>query len=165
MFELIPMERRMANFDPFRMMADMERSFFGQPSTRAVSAFRTDVSDIGDAYKLEAELPGFKKEDISIDIKDERLTISAERKMENEENKPNYIKQERYYGSYKRSFGLEGINSDGIAQAAPCGSRKPQNRNQLNYSQILSFLSLYCKSPGFCPGIIFANKTMLIIIC
>ena len=114
MFELIPMERRMANFDPFRMMADMERSFFGQPSTRAVSAFRTDVSDIGDAYKLEAELPGFKKEDISIDIKDERLTISAERKMENEENKPNYIKQERYYGSYKRSFGLEGINSDGI---------------------------------------------------
>lgn len=114
MFELIPMERRMANFDPFRMMADMERSFFGQPSTRAVSAFRTDVSDIGDAYKLEAELPGFKKEDISIDIKDERLTISAERKMENEENKPNYIKQERYYGSYKRSFGLEGINSDAI---------------------------------------------------
>ena len=71
MFELIPMERRMANFDPFRMMADMERNFFGQPSTRAVSAFRTDVSDIGDAYKLEAELPGFKKEDISIDIKDE----------------------------------------------------------------------------------------------
>lgn len=114
MFELIPMERRMANFDPFRMMADMERSFFGQPSTRAVSAFRTDVSDIGDAYKLEAELPGFRKEDISIDIKDERLTISAERKMENEENKPNYIKQERYYGSYKRSFGLEGINSDAI---------------------------------------------------
>lgn len=114
MFELIPMERRMANFDPFRMMADMERNFFGQPSTRAVSAFRTDVSDIGDAYKLEAELPGFKKEDISIDIKDERLTISAERKFENEDEKPNFVKRERYYGSYSRSFGLEGINSDGI---------------------------------------------------
>ena len=113
MFELIPMERRMANFDPFRMMADMERSFFGQPSNRAISACRTDVSDIGDAYKLEAELPGFKKEDISIDIKDERLTISAERKFENEE-KPNFVKRERYYGSYSRSFGLEGINTDGI---------------------------------------------------
>ena len=114
MFELIPMERRMASFDPFRMMADMERSFFSQPSTRAVSAFRTDVSDIGDAYKLEAELPGFKKEDISIDIKDERLTISAERKFENEDEKPNFVKRERYYGSYSRSFGLEGINSDDI---------------------------------------------------
>ncbi len=114
MFELIPMERRMASFDPFRMMADMERSFFGQPSTRAVSAFRTDVSDIGDAYKLEAELPGFKKEDISIDIKDERLTISAERKFENEDEKPNFVKRERFYGSYSRSFGLEGINTEGI---------------------------------------------------
>ena len=114
MFELIPMERRMANFDPFRMMADMERGFFGQPSTRDVSAFRTDVSDIGDAYMLEAELPGFKKEDISIDIKDERLTISAERKFENDDEKPNFVKRERYYGSYSRSFGLEGINTDGI---------------------------------------------------
>ena len=114
MFELIPMERRMANFDPFRMMADMERNFYGQPSTRAISAFRTDVSDIGDAYKLEAELPGFKKEDISIDIKDERLTISAQRKFENEDEKPNFVKRERFYGSYSRSFGLEGINSDAI---------------------------------------------------
>ena len=114
MFELIPFERRMASFDPFRMMADMERSFYGQPSTRAISAFRTDVSDIGDAYKLEAELPGFKKEDISIDIKDERLTISAQRKFENEDEKPNFVKRERFYGSYSRSFGLEGINSDAI---------------------------------------------------
>ena len=113
MFELIPFERRMASFDPFRMMADMERSFC-QPATRAVSTFRTDVSDIGDAYKLEAELPGFKKEDISIDIKDERLTISAERKFENEDEKPNFVKRERFYGSYSRSFGLEGITSDGI---------------------------------------------------
>ena len=114
MFELIPFERRMASFDPFRMMADMERSFFSQPASSTVSAFRTDVSDEGDAFKLEAELPGFKKEDISIDIKDERLTISAERKLENEEQKTNFVKRERFYGSYKRSFGLESINSEAI---------------------------------------------------
>ena len=113
MFELIPFERRMASFDPFRMMADMERSFFPAASG-SVSAFRTDVSDEGDAFKLEAELPGFKKEDISIDIKDERLTISAERKLESEENKPNFVKRERYYGSYRRSFGLDGINTEAI---------------------------------------------------
>lgn len=113
MFELIPFERRMASFDPFRMMADMERSFF-QPAGNSVSLFRTDVSDEGDSFKLEAELPGFKKEDINIDIKDERLTISAERKLENDEQKPNFIKRERFYGSYKRSFGLEGINTEAI---------------------------------------------------
>ena len=113
MFELIPFERRMASFDPFRMMADMERSFF-QPSSSGLASFRTDARDEGDAFMLEAELPGFKKEDISIDIKDERLTISAERKLENDEQKPNFVKRERYYGSYKRSFGLEGINTDSI---------------------------------------------------
>ena len=113
MFELIPFERRMASFDPFRMMADMERSFF-QPGVNAVSTFRTDVRDEGDSFRLEAELPGFKKEDISIDIKDERLTISAQRKLENEEEKPNFVKRERFYGSYKRSFGLDGINTDAI---------------------------------------------------
>jgi len=114
MFELIPFERRMANLDPFRMMADMERSFFGQGAGRAEALFRTDVSDEGDSFKLEAELPGFKKEDINIDIKDERLTISAERKFDNEDQKPNFVKRERFYGSYKRSFGLEGINADAI---------------------------------------------------
>jgi HSP20 family protein len=113
MFELIPFERRMASFDPFRMMADMERSFF-QPSSSGLASFRTDVRDEGDAFMLEAELPGFKKEDISIDIKDERLTISAQRKFENEDEKPNFVKRERFYGSYSRSFGLEGINSDAI---------------------------------------------------
>ena len=113
MFELIPFERRMASFDPFRMMADMERSFF-QPGVNSVSTFRTDVRDEGDSFRLEAELPGFRKEDISIDIKDERLTISAQRKLENEDEKPNFIKRERFYGSYKRSFGLDGINTDAI---------------------------------------------------
>ena len=113
MFELIPFERRMASFDPFRMMADMERSFF-QPGVNSVSTFRTDVRDEGDSFRLEAELPGFRKEDISIDIKDERLTISAQRKLENEDEKPNFIKRERFYGSYKRSFGLDGIDTDAI---------------------------------------------------
>ena len=66
MFELIPFDRtirHMTNFDPFRELDNMERSFFGNGSV--VSAFRTDVSDTGDAFKLEAELPGFSKESVS----------------------------------------------------------------------------------------------------
>ena len=85
MFELIPFDRtmrRMAGFDPFRELDNMERSFFNDANV--VSAFRTDVSDTGDAYKLEAELPGFSKDDIKIDIENDCLTISAERKFDDE---------------------------------------------------------------------------------
>ena len=115
MFELIPFDRHMrsiASFDPFRVFDDMERSFFG--SSPAVSAFRTDVTDMGDAFKLEAELPGFNKDDIKLDVENDCLTISAERRMENEDKKPNFVKRERFYGSYSRSFDVSGIDVDGI---------------------------------------------------
>ena len=118
MFELIPFERTMRNlnsFSPFRQMEEMQRSFFNANS--ASSLFRTDVSDLGDAYKLEAELPGFSKDDININIEDERMTISVERKMDNSEDKPNYLRRERFYGSFKRSFDISGIDADNISAA------------------------------------------------
>ena len=115
MFELIPFDRhmrRMANYDPFRELEEMERHFWGNGS--AVSAFRTDVVDTGDAYQLQAELPGFKKEDITIDVENDVLTISAERKLDEEDKQPNFVKRERFYGSFSRSFDVSGINVDGI---------------------------------------------------
>ena len=115
MFELIPFDRHMRSvsaYDPFRAFDEMERSFFGNGS--ALSAFRTDVIDTGDAYKLEAELPGFNKEDIQLDVENDCLTISAERKQNSEEKKHNVIKRERVYGSYSRSFDVSGIQVDGI---------------------------------------------------
>lgn len=120
MFELIPFDRtirHMASFDPFRELDNMERSFFG--NTNVVSAFRTDVSDTGDAFKLEAELPGFNKDDIKIDIENDCLTISAERKLDttDEDNKTNFVKRERFYGSYSRSFDVTGIDVDTIEAA------------------------------------------------
>ena len=118
MFELIPFDhhmRRMANFDPFRELEDMERSFWG--GSNNLSAFRTDVIDTGDAYKLESELPGFKKEDIKIDVENDCLTISAERKLDEEEKQKNFIKRERFYGSFSRSFDVSGVNVDGIEAA------------------------------------------------
>ena len=114
MFELIPFERTMRSmnsFYPYRQVSDMRRSFVNSAS----ALFRTDVSDVGDAYKLEAELPGFKKEDININIEDERMTISVERKSDSEDNKPNYMRRERFYGSYSRSFDLNGIDADNIS--------------------------------------------------
>ena len=115
MFELIPFDRHIrsaASFDPFRMLDEMDRHFFN--SAPAVSAFRTDVIDTGDAFKLECELPGFKKEDLRIDVENDVLTISAERKSDEKESKPNYVKRERFYGSFSRSFDVSGVNVDGI---------------------------------------------------
>ena len=116
MFELIPFDRRghrVSVYDPFRAFDEMERAFFGNQQP-AVFSFRTDVTDTGDAYKLEAELPGFKKDDLKIDIENDCLTISAERKAESKSEKDNYVKRERFYGSFTRCFDVSGINVDGI---------------------------------------------------
>ena len=120
MFELIPFERRgnrVSTYDPFRMLDEMERSFFGGNNHPAMSTFRTDVTDTGDAFVLDAELPGFKKEDIKIDVENDCLTISAERKVDEEEKQKNFIKRERFYGSFSRSFDVSGVNVDGIEAA------------------------------------------------
>lgn len=64
---------------------------------------------------MESELPGFNKEDISVDISGNSLTLKAEHKAENEEKKEGkYIRRERSYGSYERSFDITGIDSDKI---------------------------------------------------
>lgn len=141
MFELIPFDRHIrsvASFDPFRELDDMERSFFG--NSRSVSAFRTDVTDTGDSYKLEAELPGFKKEDIKIDVENDCLTISAERSMENKDEKPNFVKRERFYGSFSRSFDVSGIEVEGIEAAYHDGVltlTMPKKQEQLPASRRL----------------------------
>ena len=112
MFELIPFTRHVNVYDPFRAFDEMQRSFFNDNTTLS---FRTDVIDTGDAYKLDAELPGFKKEDISIDVENDCLTISVERKVEDE--RPNFVKRERVYGSFSRSFDVSGIDVEKIEAA------------------------------------------------
>ena len=61
----------------------MERAFFGDGSWgRGLSEFKTDIQDKGDSYLLEADLPGFKKEDIHVDVDGDTMTIRAERHSE-----------------------------------------------------------------------------------
>ncbi|MDO4816523.1 MAG: Hsp20/alpha crystallin family protein [Bacillota bacterium] len=114
MFEIMPYGfRRVSAYNPFREMEEMTRSFWNDG---AVNAFRTDISEKDGVYTLEAELPGFKKEDISIDLEKDSLTISAERKEETEDGgETNYIRRERFYGSYTRSFNVRGIDTDAIS--------------------------------------------------
>lgn len=90
---------------------------FGQfPQMPQMPSFKTDIKDEGDKYIIEAELPGFKKEDIKADINDNMLTITAEHTEENDEkdNKGNYIRRERSYGSVSRSFDISEVKAEEI---------------------------------------------------
>lgn len=113
MFEMMPYGfHRVSAYNPFREMEEMTRDFWNGTSA---NAFRTDITEKDGVYTLSAELPGFKKEDISIDLEKDSLTISAERKEETEEgDEANYIRRERFYGSYTRSFNVRGIDTDAI---------------------------------------------------
>lgn len=114
MFDLIPFENRrnyLSNFSNF--FNEFEKNFFGDLA-QSFTGFKTDIVDKGDQFLLQAELPGFSKEDINIDIDGDRLTISAQHRCENEEKRDNFIRRERTYGSYARSFDISGINAEGI---------------------------------------------------
>ena len=65
-----------------------------------------DVYEDGEQFRLHAELPGLKKEDVKINLKEGVLTLRGERKFEDEQKKDNYYRLERSYGSFARSFTL-----------------------------------------------------------
>lgn len=58
------------------------------------------------AYHIEVDLPGVKKEDIHVDIEEDKVVISGEKKLKEELNEENYYKVESFYGAFKRSFSL-----------------------------------------------------------
>lgn len=115
---LTPYERRNHDvpvlFNPFRHWEEVERNFFREGS---LMEFRTDIKDNGDNYLLEADLPGFKKEDIKIEVDNHYLTIHAQRHCaaEEKDQQGNYLRCERTYGSYARSFDISGVKEEEIS--------------------------------------------------
>lgn len=119
MFEMRPYQKnQVAAWNPFSEMEEMEKQFFDNDFflNRGLAEFKTDITDEGDHYQLKADLPGFKKEDIHLDLDGDMLTISAERHSEHEEKgkRNKFVRCERSYGAYSRSFDVSGINVDGI---------------------------------------------------
>ena len=70
------------------------------------SIMRTDIRETGDSYVLDVELPGFKKEDVKLQLKDGYLNISASTTTSDEEKDENgkFLRRERYTGAMQRSF-------------------------------------------------------------
>ena len=104
-----------AGFGLWDAFNDFDKNFFG--SNMPINNCRTDIRDDGDKYVMESELPGFDKEDIKLDINGSQLTIAAEHSTSNDEkdDKGNYIRRERKFGSYKRSFDIGDVDTDAIS--------------------------------------------------
>jgi len=121
---LIPYSNsKLSFFNPFYDFDEIEKRFFGNSS---LSHFKTDIRDNETEYVLEADLPGFKKEDIKIEINDDTLSIHAQRHsdFEKKDEQGNYIRCERSYGSYSRSFNTSGIDTDKISASYTDGVLK-----------------------------------------
>lgn len=112
MFDLMPFDRK--NRGLTNLFEELDRNFFSNFTRGFFADVRTDILDKGDMYVLQAELPGFRKEDIHIEVNDDYLTISAEQKEDKEEKKGNYVRRERRYGSFTRSFHLNNVDPDKI---------------------------------------------------
>ncbi|MFA7381070.1 MAG: Hsp20/alpha crystallin family protein [Bacteroidia bacterium] len=88
------------------------------PDTASDNRFfspKVDIVEKDNQFEVHASLPGLKKEDIKIDLKNDVLTISGERKFQNEQKEAKYHLVESHYGSFSRSFSLpETVNKESI---------------------------------------------------
>ena len=106
------------NWDPWRDIADMRTTFnrlFGEvvPGTAVAGQampgawmMPVDVAETADEFVVKAELPGMKPEEIEITVADNRVTLRGQRAEAREDKGANYIRTERRFGSFHRSFAL-----------------------------------------------------------
>ena len=87
-----------------RDMWNMDKTLYGKNAARIM---KTDVHETEEGYELDVDLPGFKKDEIGIELKDGYLTITASKgldKDEKEKKTRRVIRQERYMGTSQRTF-------------------------------------------------------------
>lgn len=89
-----------------------ERELYGK---HVRNLMKTDVHETEKGYEMSVDLPGFKKEDIHVDLKEGYLTVRAEKNLEKEEKKEKkVIRSERYTGSMSRSFYVGELEPESI---------------------------------------------------
>ncbi|WP_028485586.1 Hsp20/alpha crystallin family protein [Thiomicrorhabdus chilensis] len=123
------MNRFLTTFDPFKELREMEKRFqhaFPSKSSEesSLAGFTPTVNTReGDyAYHIEVDLPGVKKDDISVEVKDNRVTISGERKTKEEVKEEEYYRMESSYGKFERSFTLpENVDAENVSASSNDG--------------------------------------------
>lgn len=74
-----------------------------------------DLVETDDAFVLRADLPGLEQDDIKLEVEDDVLTVSGERKAEHEDKREGYYRVERSFGSFRRSLTLpEGVDAESV---------------------------------------------------
>jgi len=104
-------------FDDF-----VEKFFFGWPSFDKESDIswnpRVDIHETNDDILIDVELPGIVKKDIKVEVKDNMLTITGERKQERKVEGTECCRSERHYGKFERTFSLtDTVDADKINAA------------------------------------------------
>lgn len=90
--------------EPFAMMNAMQthNPLYGK---HGKNIMKTDVRETDKGYELDVDLPGFRKDEVKVDVSDGYLTISAAKELDKDEKKHGkYIRRERYAGQCTRSF-------------------------------------------------------------
>lgn len=105
MFNLVPYQRRF----PRQLFRDFfNDDFFGLTTVKA------DVYEDGDNLIIEADLPGFTKDEVKVQITDNQLTISAQRNEAKEEKTDNYFRRERSVNQACRTFIIEDMDAEKV---------------------------------------------------
>ena len=102
------------DFPAFEEFNDVDRKLYGK---HAPHVMKTDVKEHDDKFEVDIDLPGFKKDEIQLDLQNGYLSISASKGVDKEEKdkKGKLIRQERYSGSMQRSFFVgKGITEEDI---------------------------------------------------
>jgi len=117
---------------PNRTLRDLQREvdsifdqFFGRDSdadTSAVWAPRTDLSETDDAFRIHLDVPGMEKDDITINLQNNTLTVSGERSSERREEGEEYVRVERAFGNFHRTFTLpDAVDPENVEAAYDSG--------------------------------------------
>ncbi len=97
-----------------RNMMSVDKALYGKNAARVM---KTDVHETDDSYELQIDLPGFKKEELGIELKNGYLTVTATKALDkDEEEKKNHriIRQERYTGTCERTFYVGDVRAEEV---------------------------------------------------
>ena len=117
-------EHPISIFDPFF------EDFFGYPMfdrremKRLNNVMKTDVKEDEKNYTLMMEIPGVDKKDINLDLKNGYLTVTAKREHKVDDSKENYVRRERSYGSFSRSFYVGDVRKEDVEASLENGELK-----------------------------------------
>ena len=97
-----------------------EKNFFGNRNPlygkNAKNLMKNDVKEKKDSYQISIDLPGFKKDEVSVELKDGYLTVSAAKGLDKDEEdkEGRFIRQERYAGACSRSFYVGDVRPEDV---------------------------------------------------